>query len=444
MSLRRRALLGTFLGLGAAGVGASVLGAAPAQAVSRPLDAPTQRFAIGVREYAWSRGNRRLTTRIFYPATGNPGGNPVANAPVANGVFPIVEFSHGLGGNPESYAPLVRPLAEAGFVVPAPVFPTTSSGTPGNIQDVYNGNQSMDVSEVITRTLALNTTAGDPLAGHLDTAVGVGVAGHSLGGMTTHGLLTAWPDERIAAAVPFACVDMGNPSNRVTANVLFVHGDQDPICQYSSARQAYAELPAPKAFLTHRGTGHDQYIWSGYNHTQTIATYLDWMRWSLYGDTAARDRLPADATSGTTTTTWESTLTPPPAGAVVSLRSRANNQYVCAENGGAGQLVANRASVGPWERFDLIDLGSGAVALRSHANNQYVCAENAGAEPLVANRASVGPWETFQRVNNADGSVSLRAQINSRYVSAQGGGSQPLIANATSIGAAESFDLVTG
>ncbi|GGY27455.1 poly(ethylene terephthalate) hydrolase family protein [Streptomyces djakartensis] len=455
MAMNRR----TFLGLGAAGAVAAVhaYGAPAATAFpsapafsstpafpSTPAAAPTRRFAIGVREYAWSRGNRRLTTRIFYPATGNPGGNPVVGAPIADGVFPICEFSHGLGGNPESYAPLIRPLAEAGFVVPAPVFPTTSSGTQGNIQDVYNGNQSKDVSQVITNTLALNTTAGDPFAGHLDTTTGVGVAGHSLGGMTTHGLLTAWPDSRIAAAVPFACVDMGNPGTTVRANVLFVHGDQDSVCQYSSARQAYTELPAPKAFLTHRGTGHDQYIWSGYNHTQTVATYVDWMRWSLYADTAARDRLRADATSGTTTTTWEAVLTSLPTGPTVSLRSRGNGQYVCAENAGADPLVANRATVGDWERFDLVDLGDNNVALKARANGRYVCAENAGADALIANRTAVGPWETFRRVNNSDGTVSLRAQANNQYVGAANNGTGPLTANRTAIGPWESFDLTTG
>ncbi|MBL1068044.1 alpha/beta hydrolase [Streptomyces sp. 7-21] len=308
MSIRRRAVLGSVLGLSAAAVTGTAAAAQPSgRRIATPRQAPSQQFAIGVREFQWSRGSRQLTTRIFYPAaTGFPGGEPVADAPIADGVFPVVEFSHGLGGNPESYAPLIRPLAEAGFIVPAPVFPTTSTGTEGNIQDVYNGNQSMDVSEVLTQTLALNDAGGDPFAGHIDTAAGVGVAGHSLGGMTTHGLLTAWPDDRIAAAVPFACVDMGNPASNVSANVLFVHGDQDPICQYSSARQAYEELPAPKAFLTHLGTGHDEYIWSGVNHTQTVATYVDWMRWSLYGDTAARDRLPSDAAAPTTV--WESVL----------------------------------------------------------------------------------------------------------------------------------------
>ncbi|MEU3088643.1 hypothetical protein ACWCQ0_35185 [Streptomyces massasporeus] len=114
---------------------------------------------------------------------------------------------HGFSSSPQKSLAIIRPLAEAGFIVPAPHFANLSG------QDVYNGNQSKDVSEVITRTLALNT-AGDPLAGHINTAVGVGASGHSMGGMTTHGLLTSWPDARITAAIPMSCVDMGNPSPR--------------------------------------------------------------------------------------------------------------------------------------------------------------------------------------------------------------------------------------
>lgn len=109
------------------------------------------------------------------------------------------------------------------------------------------------------------------------------------------------------AAVPFACVDMGNPTGTVSARTLFIHGDRDPICQYSSARQAYQELPAPKAFLTHRGQGHDEYVWNnGATYPQTRATFVDWMRWSLYDDSAARDRLAADAASNGTA--WEAVL----------------------------------------------------------------------------------------------------------------------------------------
>jgi predicted dienelactone hydrolase len=125
------------------------------------------------------------------------------------------------------------------------VFPTTTTGAEGNVGDVYNGNQSKDVFEVLTQTLALGDPGScDAFAGHMDSTLGVGVAGHSLGGMTTHGLLTAWPDSCISAAIPYSCIDMGTPA--VAAKVLFVHGDQDTLTHYNLARQALRNCPPPR------------------------------------------------------------------------------------------------------------------------------------------------------------------------------------------------------
>jgi hypothetical protein len=139
--------------------------------------------------------------------------------------------------------------------------------------------------------------------------------------------------------------------------------------------------------------------------------------------------------------------TPPVVGSgtttVVSLRSRANNMYTCAESAGAQPLIANRTSIGTWETFDLLDAGGGNVALRSHANNLIVTAESAGAQPLTANRTAIGLWETFQLVHNSDGSVSLKAMVNNAYVCAENAGAQALIANRTAIGTWERFDLIT-
>ncbi|WP_027345153.1 DUF7910 domain-containing protein [Hamadaea tsunoensis] len=138
--------------------------------------------------------------------------------------------------------------------------------------------------------------------------------------------------------------------------------------------------------------------------------------------------------------------TPPVAGTspttVVSLRSRANNLYVTAENAGAAALIANRAAIGAWEQFDLLDAGGGNVALRAHANNLIVTAENAGASPLIANRTTVGGWETFQLVRNSNGTVSLKALANNLYVCADNTGASPLIANRAAIGGWEQFDLI--
>ncbi|GGM88184.1 lectin [Dactylosporangium sucinum] len=128
--------------------------------------------------------------------------------------------------------------------------------------------------------------------------------------------------------------------------------------------------------------------------------------------------------------------TTPPAGGI-GLRSRANNQLVSLRSDGV--LIA---SGGAGERFDQIDLGGGNVALRARSNTRYVCAENAGAANLVANRTAVGGWETFRLVRNSNGTVSFLATVNSRYVCAENAGAAPLIANRTAIGPWEQFDVV--
>jgi hypothetical protein len=127
---------------------------------------------------------------------------------------------------------------------------------------------------------------------------------------------------------------------------------------------------------------------------------------------------------------------------VISLRAHANSMMVSAANAGAAPLIANRATVGPWEQFDLINNADGSVSFRAHANNQIVTADNAGAAPLIANRTAIGPWEEFDLINNADGSVSFRAHANNMIVTADNAGANPLIANRTAVGQWEEFDLI--
>lgn len=93
-----------------------------------------------------------------------------------------------------------------------------------------------------------------------------------------------------------------------------------------------------------------------------------------------------------------------------SVALRANNgQYVCAEGGGGGEVVANRGHIKEWETFELIQLDDGAVALRAN-NGQYVCAEGGGGGKVVANRTAIGPWETFALVElEKAGQVALQS-----------------------------------
>lgn len=124
-----------------------------------------------------------------------------------------------------------------------------------------------------------------------------------------------------------------------------------------------------------------------------------------------------------------------------TLKAAVNGKYVSAESAGAKPLIANRDAAGPWETFDLADLGSGQVGVFSHANSRFVCADNVGLNPLIANRTSAGAWEKFTVTRNADGTTSLKATINSKYVSADNVGTNPLIANRTTIGLWEKFTV---
>ncbi|WP_338895365.1 RICIN domain-containing protein [Streptomyces sp. TG1A-60] len=395
--MRRR----TFLSLsaaGATGVGLSLVGAGQAPAAVGPLDtAPTTPFAVGVRRYNWTRGSRPCTTYVYYPATGTPGGNPVTDAPVANGVFPVYNMTHGYGSSPQNSLFIIRALASAGFVVPAPHFNH-------NFSDVNNGNTSKDVSQILTNTLALN--ASGPLAGHVNTGIGVGVSGHSLGGMVTHGLLTSWPDSRIISANPQSCVDMGNPSSSVSAKVLFVHGDRDSTTSYSSARQAYSEMTWPKAFLTFVGGSHTSF-WSDQRFPRTV---VDWARWTMYGDTAARDRLPADASGSNTR--WEAQLGDTPGGPahyrLVAQHSGKAADISEASTAAGTRLIQYRAGSGTNQQFEFLDSGDGHVRIRArHSGLVLQTAGNEGGADITQQSDTGAVGQQWRVVDHGDGTVSL-------------------------------------
>ena len=121
---------------------------------------------------------------LLYPAAGDVPATtePVDDAAVADGTFPLVVFSHGWLASGPAYEVRIKEWARAGYIVAAPTFPL-SSGAGGMLGDYVN--QPADVSFVIDELLALPDD--DPLAGHVD-ADAVAAAGHSLGAITTIGV----------------------------------------------------------------------------------------------------------------------------------------------------------------------------------------------------------------------------------------------------------------
>ncbi|GAB3157230.1 hypothetical protein GCM10027290_57410 [Micromonospora sonneratiae] len=255
--------------------------------------APARSSAVGVRELQLNRdGKRPLPTTVWYPAVGMAGETPQRSARVAAGRFPVVVFSHGLTGRPADYAALLSRWAAAGFVVVAPTYPHTSKGAARfDVLDVIN--QPADASYVLTEVLKLDRR-DDPLNGHLATDR-VAAAGHSAGGVTTVGLFTARRDERLDAGIVLAgsALGVGTAFAGPTAPQLFVHGELDDVVSYASGKAAYDRVPWPKAMLSLPQGDHGQSLLRTGNRAFDVVvdTTVDFLRWSLYGDPAAKGRL---------------------------------------------------------------------------------------------------------------------------------------------------------
>ncbi|GFZ34022.1 hypothetical protein CSC2_45480 [Clostridium zeae] len=126
-----------------------------------------------------------------------------------------------------------------------------------------------------------------------------------------------------------------------------------------------------------------------------------------------------------------------------SLQSRANYNYVCADNYGNNPLVANRTSTSAWEQYQVINNADGTISFQSMANYKYVCADlNQGAN-LIARSTSIQQWEKFKKVNLADGTIALQAMANNQFVSTDLNNGGILVANKSAVGGAwEAYSLI--
>ena len=160
-------------------------------------------------------------------------------------------------------------LAARGYVGVALDFPCTnapgfSTTDPTVALDIYH--QPGDVSFVLTNLLSLSASPGNPLSGLLDPAR-VGLVGTSSGAIT--GLLffnTCCTDTRIRAmeitkGIPpptsagFPLTGVYDWSRPIAA--YFWSGCLDVVTAYEPAASAYAQLGAPKAFVTDPSGSHD-------------------------------------------------------------------------------------------------------------------------------------------------------------------------------------------
>ena len=271
--------------------------AAPAALNRTAGVAPVTPYPVGVRTLDLSRGpDRPLPTTIWYPADGRHGEQRIRqDARPAAGRFPIVLFSHGLSSSPQHFTALLTRWAAAGFVVAAPAYPYTFARTT-NFQRWDVRNQPGDAEFVIQDLIRRDTLRGDPFKGRLDVDH-IAAAGHSAGGFTTAGLFIEGHDPRLRAGIVIAGGGLPGTFAGPEASLLFVHGGADPVVAPYVAKAAYDRVPWPKAFVTLAGQGHGEYLTPGRSgFAEANTTMTDFLRWTLYGDRTARDRLPVDAT----------------------------------------------------------------------------------------------------------------------------------------------------
>jgi dienelactone hydrolase len=211
--------------------------------------------------------------------------------PPATGRFPLVLFCHGLSGSPERYADALAGWAAAGFVVAAPTFPHTSEFTDDfRRPDIVN--QPADARYVLARVQALGRTRGDPLWHRIDTDH-MALIGHSAGGYTATGLLTAGHDPRLRAGVIMAGWAAKGAFAGPPATMLFLQGTADPIVRVAASRRLFARVPWPKSYLLMRHNSHATYLRPGdIGYSLMRSTVIAFLRWTLTGDEPARGMLP--------------------------------------------------------------------------------------------------------------------------------------------------------
>jgi dienelactone hydrolase len=191
-------------------------------------------------------------------------------------------------------------------VVAAPAFPVSSHDGGNDVIGISDvANQPGDVQFVLDRVLALSRHKG--FLYHRIDSHHIGVAGHSLGAITTLGVAerSCCRDRRVDAAIALSGTPLiaGTDFAGKAPPLLLVHGTADMTVPYAGSTLSYSRAAPPKYLLTVVGGHHSDYLGpKGVPGSADVArATLDFWDACLRGNRAALARLPQDATPGATT-----------------------------------------------------------------------------------------------------------------------------------------------
>lgn len=199
---------------------------------------PTGPFAVATSSRTYARGDRPLVTTLYTPDTPGP--------------LPLFVWVHGLGSSPEYFDAFLRGIAERGVMIAAPRMPLTNSTVPAPDFDDYV-NQPADISHLLDQLLAEFPERID--------ANRIAVGGHSLGAMTTVGLVAdrCCLDSRVKAAVEMSGTRRSFPGGEVTGHgvpTLWVHGTDDDTFPVRDSEELFDAAAPPKFLVVLNDTPH--------------------------------------------------------------------------------------------------------------------------------------------------------------------------------------------
>lgn len=119
-----------------------------------------------------------------------------------------------------------------------------------------------------------------------------------------------------------------------------------------------------------------------------------------------------------------------------------NGMYLCAEDGGGRELVANRSTYTHWETFQVLYLDGrpDLVAFRTYMG-YYLSAPADLMGRVSATGMDSRSQQRFEMIRVDDNHIALRA-FNGRFVTAEDGGGGMVTANRTSRGDWEFFEVI--
>ena len=212
------------------------------------------------------------------------------------GPYPLVLFSHGLGGLPEGYFEFLAAIAAGGHVVVAPEFPRSSALNPSGPDAADTGLQPGDLSFLIDKVAERANDPKWPLAGMVDTSR-IAAIGHSNGAVTVLGISanSCCRDDRIDAVVamagPPAPFD-GEYDFTATSPILLVHGTDDRAILYATAPTLFNQISASKGLLTLNRGDHGSWLSPASEFFADVSrTALDFLAAALDNDKDAVARL---------------------------------------------------------------------------------------------------------------------------------------------------------